>query len=244
MISFFKRVLNFKILLIHRVHYFLDPYFNIDSLLVKLMNYFSKFINKCSQTKKKNFSHNIHSNQYWDEAWTFWNKFSNKGEKKYYDYVLNLITENKDMKNIIELGCGPGFLIDRLKKNFKYNYIGSDFSRKSITIANNKIRNLKNFKVKVLDIKTHLDLLSKQKTDLIIAIDVIEHLKKNDLKKLFNFLNKRKIKFIFVTPYLNLLPSKEHVNFFSKKSLIRKINYSNLKFKLFLRNRSFAIYNF
>lgn len=97
---------------------------------------------------------------------------------KVFPYLKNF---NKD-SNILELGCGPGYLLDYLKlKEFNHS-IGIDISSEQIEIAKSKGHN-----VRLDDV---FDFLrnSTEKYDLIFAFDLIEHFSKDELLELTNLI--------------------------------------------------------
>lgn len=138
--------------------------------------------------------------------------------------------KNFNPKNILDIGCGPGFLLSALDKN-KYNLYGiendinaTEYAKRYATIVRHNL----NRKL----------LLTKLKFDLIIINQVIEHVKKpeNLIKIVKKNLKKRGI-LIIGTPdfdclmarlYLNkfrMLHDKTHVSLFSRDSLSRFLNY-------------------
>ncbi len=72
-------------------------------------------------------------------------------------------------KNCLEVGCGTGHVIDNLSKDM--DVYGLDFSEKAIGYC--KDRGLK--KVRVFDITGDTPVPFDKKFDLILALDVLEH---------------------------------------------------------------------
>lgn len=82
--------------------------------------------------------------------WNFWaNKYSKLWVQKYSlrptrNYIINTISQNKFNNdiNVLDLGCGPGELIEELSDKFDNLHItGLDFSEKMIEIS--KLKNKK-----------------------------------------------------------------------------------------------------
>lgn len=89
---------------------------------------------------------------------------------------------NRDL-SILEIGCGPGYLIEYLAKLGFKDVMGIDVSEEQINLARSKGLNAKNADA--------IDYLSEinSKYDIIIAIDLIEHLHRGELIELFRFVN-------------------------------------------------------
>lgn len=157
----------------------------------------------------------------------------NHYDLKIFPYLKNF---NYD-SNILELGCGPGYLLDYLKLKGFTNSFGIDISSEQIEIAK-----LKGHNVKLDDV---FDFLrnSAEKYDLIFAFDLIEHFTKDELLELtsliYNHLNKDGL-FIIRTPNGQGLFSGQiiygdltHQTIFTPNSLTQlfsNIGFSNLNF--------------
>ncbi|MFW6129849.1 MAG: class I SAM-dependent methyltransferase [Atribacterota bacterium] len=103
---------------------------------------------------------------------------------KYYGRHL---PKNKNIQ-ILEIGCGNGGFLYYLKKSGYSNYHGIDISDEQI----NQAKKLGLLNVEIADIKTYLEDTTK-KYDVIIARDIIEHFKKQEIidiiKLIFNTLS-------------------------------------------------------
>lgn len=147
--------------------------------------------------------------------------FKSAKELPYYENWLisyNYIKKN-NIKNIVDLGCGPGHFPTIFEKNQNINYLGIDFSDVSISqamdkkyeIGNNinyEIRNLKDCKLKDFD------------CDLFVSFEFLEHIS-FDIE-LLKTLNKGD-QLIFSVPSFD---SPGHVRFFSSEKEIEK-RYDN-----------------
>ncbi len=114
--------------------------------------------------------------------------------------LLNKIlsTSQLSFKNILDAGCGVGSNFDVLKK-YSPNIYGVDVSKDAINFCKNKgytklyLSSIENFK-------------SKIKFDLIVCMDVIEHIKDDNsaIKKLKSLLTKDGILIISVPAHNSL----------------------------------------
>ncbi len=103
--------------------------------------------------------------------------------KKYprYRRFINKHIQNDINSRILELGCGNGALLFCLKEMGYKNIFGVDISQEQIEIANrNGLENiLRN------DIVSYLNE-SDEKYNVIIMMDVLEHIEKEDLLELLD----------------------------------------------------------
>lgn len=85
--------------------------------------------------------------------------------------------------SIVELGCGPGFLLNFLKNQGFEKLEGVDISEEQISIARESGLNVK--------LADAVDFLQekKQEYDVLIAIDFIEHFRKEELFGLFELIS-------------------------------------------------------
>lgn len=145
----------------------------------------------------------------------FYNKFHRASsiqkkvinEKNFtYRIVLSVIDEKiRGRKNlhILDFGCGVGAVSLFLAK-CGHKVTGVDVSDKAIKIANKSAKLLKIDRLKFYTLKSGKKKINNKKFDLIICIEVIEHIKE-DLELLI-FLTKRLKKggiFIISTPSIN-----------------------------------------
>jgi predicted TPR repeat methyltransferase len=89
---------------------------------------------------------------------------------------------NFDAK-VLELGCGPGLTLEYLRDIGFKRLKGIDISTQQIEKASQK-----DLDVEVRDVFEFLTS-SKQKYDIIIAFDFIEHFKKTEIQQLFNVIS-------------------------------------------------------
>ncbi|MEO0224813.1 MAG: class I SAM-dependent methyltransferase [candidate division WOR-3 bacterium] len=114
-----------------------------------------------------------------------------KSKQKFFNNLVKYIylkhLEDFKEKKILEIGCNKGYFLKALKDNGFRNLYGIDLSAGSIKIAKEKTG------ISTLYCEDLFDHLSKNKYDVIIAKDVMEHIPKdkqeNFVSLLFNSLN-------------------------------------------------------
>lgn len=153
-----------------------------------------------------------------------------------FSTIKNLSKKHK-IKNICEIGCGVGILSSKLGKN---NFVvdAFDLDKYAISLAKkySKNKNVNFFSKDVLRLKTN------KKYDLVLAVEVLEHIK-NDAKAISNIAGILKTNgFLLITVPVNEKYRTEfdnrsgHVKRYNEVDLIKKLKKSNfniLKTKYF-----------
>lgn len=144
--------------------------------------------------------------------------------------LLPHILEYDAESEILELGCGPGFLLSFLSKNGFKNLTGIDISSEQIQIAKSK-----GFSAIEADVMKYLEQNNK-KWDIIFALDFIEHFDKEELFELFKLINlslaAHGLLFIRTPNGEGLFPNSiiygdlTHQTIFNKNSLSQLLSYS------------------
>lgn len=107
--------------------------------------------------------------------------------------ILPFISDYSHEASILDLGCGPGYIMQSLKSEGFVNITGIDISEEQIVKAKKKGLNV--------IVGNVFDLLIKDsnKYDIIIAFDFIEHFNKKELIELISLINQAlKIGGIFI----------------------------------------------
>jgi len=163
--------------------------------------------------------------------------------------ILALLPKSKAL-NIIDIGCGNGYLVNYLSK-FGHHVVGIDIAEDGIRIAKEAYPHLK---FEVHSAYQKLDNLLGVAADVVISAEVIEHLyyPQQFLKNICGVLHPGGY-LILTTPYHGYLkniaislfnrwdqhhhPEREggHIKFFSEKSL-RQILAGNGFTKIIFRN--------
>lgn len=135
--------------------------------------------------------------------------------KTSYDFIIQ-----NGIKNIVDLGCGPGHFPTLFEENKNITYLGYDFSETAITQAkskNFKKGNNVNFIVKDLS-KKNEDIFNQ---NFFVSFEFLEHIS-FDLDLLQNL--KKDSKILFSVPSFD---SKGHVRYFkNEKEVVER--YENL----------------
>ena len=158
-------------------------------------------------------------------------------------------------KNCLDIGPGSGRWINFLKKQKSKNIYAVDISDKVIDI--NKTNCDKIFK---LDFEKKKIPLQNNSIDLIICLEVLEHLRQPDhfLKEIMRLLKKDSIA-VFSIPnilsfssrvrvVLGLLPTAivsdpTHIKFYRKKDIIKIFSVFNIKLRFYSSCFSLNIFN-
>lgn len=162
----------------------------------------------------------------------FYNRFHKKGsiqnkvisDKNFtYRIVLSVIRkEVEDKKNlsILDFGCGVG-TVSFFMASKGNSVIGLDISKDAVDIANKSAKLMKVDKLaKFYDLETGKRKVNKRKFDLILCIEVIEHIEQD--RELVNYLAKllkKKGVLVISTPSMNApLKKLGLTNDFDKKA--------------------------
>lgn len=127
----------------------------------------------------------------------------------FMDQVKQLV-DSVDINNILDVGCGEGFVMNSLDKE---NIVGIDISEKALTIAS-----IKNPECSFCTGDIYNLPFDNNGFDLVIALEVLEHLDKFEIA--INEINRVAIKYcIFSVPnepyfkIMNLLRGKNITRF-------------------------------
>ena len=142
--------------------------------------------------------------------------------KKYINYLNDFIKE-KNIKSIVDIGCGDWQIMKNINLN-NIKYYGYDASKNVINNNNNKFKkeNIK-FIYSDLDLKTNYP-----KADLLICKDVLQHLSYKNINKIISQFNK--FKYLFIIDDKN--DSGNTINKDIKDGGYRKIDIRNPPFNI------------
>ena len=146
-------------------------------------------------------------------------------KKDKFRKLLNDILQYKDNGKLLDIGCGPGYLMEEAKK-FGFDVYGVEVGNKAAHIAKDKFGNDKVYNGVLEESK-----FENKYFDIIVMSDVLEHVE-NPLvlfKLSYNMLNQNSY-IIITTPNTNSFTCKsmkskwphyniEHIHYFNKKSI-------------------------
>ena len=157
----------------------------------------------------------------------------------YNKYIYEKIPKNK---KILDIGCNTGLLGEALKKNKQCEVWGADYSREAIKLAKKRLD-----KTIVCDFEKEIPF-KKEKFDIIILADILEHLKNPEdlLLKIKKLLNSGGIILASIPNVANIyvrfnllfgkwdyknsgILDKTHLKFFTKKTMIKLFVESGYK---------------
>lgn len=146
------------------------------------------------------------------------------------DIIKHLVKEFPKDAEILDVGCSGGALIEELTKENYFNITGIDISKKAIELSKN--RGIKN--CYVMDGE---NIKFNKKFDIIIASDVLEHIK-NDKAAVRSWRSalKRNGEIICFVPALKSLWSQhdianQHYRRYNEKMLISLFKKEKMKIK-------------
>lgn len=120
---------------------------------------------------------------FWSEKKTGFDFIMRNTTPFFYEQYLSK-NPLKTNKIILDYGCGPGFLIEKIPK--ENTIIGADISRDYIEICNEKFADSPNTSFELItESNTFQHILSKTKPDLIIAVSVVQYFENDPALKKF-----------------------------------------------------------
>jgi 2-polyprenyl-3-methyl-5-hydroxy-6-metoxy-1,4-benzoquinol methylase len=174
--------------------------------------------------------------------------------------LVALVRQMTDVKSICDLGCGNGYIANRLA-TFGYDIFGIDASKSGVEIARTKIE-ASQHKGQVTFVQSAIDRETRSRTgipqvDLVISSDVIEHLyRPADLLEAAEQLLRPHGQIVITTPYhgylknvalslsgrmdnhFSALHDGGHIKFFSVKTLselVTRYSFTDLSFRYYGR---------
>jgi 2-polyprenyl-3-methyl-5-hydroxy-6-metoxy-1,4-benzoquinol methylase len=110
----------------------------------------------------------------WSTGWGTETEFHGPSSRHRTRLILNILKKYKNCRlNILDIGCGDGFLLKSLKKYFQFQLVGMDVSQKAIELAQKRVGD--NIQYFLGNIESKEELPAR-KFDLIICSEVLEHL--------------------------------------------------------------------
>jgi SAM-dependent methyltransferase len=148
-----------------------------------------------------------------------------------YDFrnsnLINLLIRKVRGSNILDIGCGSGYLL-RILSNKGKNAWGIEPNKKLIEYIGPKLNVIRGF-------AEDIDKLVGEKFDTIFMVDVLEHIKNDRLqiKKIYKTLNKGGLLIIVVPAHQLLYGERDkkygHYRRYSKKALIKILSENGFR---------------
>jgi len=177
-------------------------------------------------TDVRNTSPDINSIEHWDSLYK--QELQQDPNLRNDIFSFSLVTkELKDTGNLLDVGCGNGYLlgyIDIFKQSL--DTYGVDISKEGLRVAKTRCK----AQLKVGNI---LQLpYADNEFEQVVSTEVLEHIV--EIKKAITEVarvTKKGGKLIAMFPYYDTVPSDEHVNFFTEKSVkaLLKPHYTDIK---------------
>lgn len=173
-----------------------------------------------------------------------------KTEKKInFTQYLNFILKEKDKVNsVLDIGCGEGGFLEVCNEYKIPKLVGVDISRYAITIAK------KNTKAKLLQLNLENQKLpfGDSEFDVIVAMDIIEHLKNTRFlfKELYRVLDKDGLLFLTTENSHSLFDKlfspffphhKEHINLQKESYWIKSLQQAGFRY---IKTRGIVLHGF
>jgi 2-polyprenyl-3-methyl-5-hydroxy-6-metoxy-1,4-benzoquinol methylase len=154
----------------------------------------------------------------------FWNQTWSREDDRHYRHFRYIVDLLPDKGSVLDVGCGTGTLLSIIKKSKpKLKLEGRDHS----DVAIKKLRDRK--------IKGKVESLPNiaGKFDIIIATEVIEHMKDDD--KVLENMSKSANKIIITVPNNRLGPEEceEHERLYTADSLAEKLDKHFKKYNIY-----------
>ena len=167
------------------------------------------------------------------ENYFFWVSRSKNKERlvctndKYLDLLEEdqIIKKIKNNRTILEIGCGNGILLKRLKKKVKFKeYFGTDFVSELINQSNHKYKNFKNISFQQKDMTEINKNSFNKKYDYVISKRAIQNILNSNLQlkvidNLGYYLKKNGMMILVESSST----AQKNINIFRKKYKLSKI---------------------
>ncbi len=150
-----------------------------------------------------------------------------KGRRELAVHLLKKHVGTLKGKSMLDLGCGPGVLLEDLKKEGA-NVCGIDISSSAVDFCRSRGLDVKKADVSKLPFK-------KKKFDGVLAIDLLEHIENENrlLKEAKRILKKDSV-FLMMVPAFSILTSSRdkrlgHFRRYNKKNLEKQLTKSGFQ---------------
>jgi len=180
---------------------------------------------------------NTNTKKYWDKTWT--RELKNLSINRFYPRMYFMITSIvPEGSRVLDLGCGIGILMEKLKNEKKCSVFGIDISKTAVSSVLSK--GMVGVVAKVPPIS-----LPSEGFDIVVATEVLEHLRKPELliKEILRVLKKGGIYILSVPEHAGPEVNKEHLRAYTENA-IEELLFSETKdFKLIKVKEDFESHN-
>tara|TARA_B110000503_G_scaffold139837_1_gene229189 strand:- start:1390 stop:2100 length:711 start_codon:yes stop_codon:yes gene_type:complete len=116
-----------------------------------------------------------------------------------YKFIDRCMEDNFGKKNfrVLDIGSGLSEFYRKFNNKYNFDYCGIEPNKKFYSICNENLSANKNYRIVCEDIEVKLDSL--EEADLILCLDVLEHLNIGLRDKLINKISKMNFKKLFIT---------------------------------------------
>jgi ubiquinone/menaquinone biosynthesis C-methylase UbiE len=158
----------------------------------------------------------------------FWNETWQREDDRYYLHFQFILEKLPEKRKVIDVGCGTGTLLGLIKQN-----------KPGLKIEGRDISNIAIMKLKGRGINGKVEKLPNisGKADIIIATEVLEHMK--DDEKVLQSMSKVAKQIIITVPNDRLGPEEcdEHERKYTAKSLAEVIGKYFKKYEIYDANK-------
>ncbi|MBI5788748.1 MAG: methyltransferase domain-containing protein [Candidatus Schekmanbacteria bacterium] len=169
----------------------------------------------------------------WSEGWETETEYHGPSSRHRKRLILNILKQYKHCKlDILDIGCGDGFVLKSLTNYPLFQLFGMDVSQKAIELAQKRAGT--NIQYIVGDLQSQEEL-PKRKFDFIICSEVLEHLPEDKLA-LSNlaYLLSPKGKLLLTLPHNQEYwtphdTAAAHLRRYEKQELIEKLQKNGFK---------------
>ena len=175
---------------------------------------------------------------YWNTIWqTEHLKNKNRDENCAYGSTFQDVMEHvPENAFVADVGCGPGFLMDYLRRERKAICSGYDFSSEAIEIVKSKGLN-----GHVVDLRSYSPNGERATFDVVVSTHTVEHIKDDDkFLETLKALCKPEGKVVVATPWLEEVQGHfEHVRGYSDLELDKLMSEHFKEFKVSKNKRDY-----
>lgn len=154
----------------------------------------AKQIDAVRKRERKKYNHTYFAKEYWKEDLAGYSgnrglSYADNNHVERFKIITDALKENIRFKSVLDAGCGPGLLLKALKED-NYKLTGVDVSQDALELACELLRtsNKQYSDIKLLISGLEKLPLEEKEFDLVVCLDVLEHLPFFDVEETVNEL--------------------------------------------------------